>query len=247
MAQVLAATQQQLLELQKQAQQFQAYAARVSAVVSQRYQFTAALAANAARNNLSLSDAIGADLVAANDQATRNAVRWATAVVALDKRTAELAAWTPDNGATIRLGVVVAGTIPQPLGVWPIVPILYYGAAAIASVGTWLLADAWLDANAIEAEAQRTYAATQKAATDAIAKAAALGPQYGQMVADAIAQANASAKAPPQSTLQSLAQAIASVGEGVKEAAKAGGGFGGIALVFAAIYFGSKGRSRASA
>lgn len=246
MAQVLTASPAQQQVLYQQARAFEAAASRVSIAVAARYQFWRSLKESAARANLSLSDAFSADVVAANDRADRNAVRWATAVVALNGRRAELAGWTPDNGATIKLGVVVAGTLPLPLQAWPIVPILYYGAIGLASLGTWLLADAWLDAEAIEADARRTHAETQRQATEAVAKASLLGPQYGQMVADAIAQANASSKAPPAGVLSSLAEAIASAAEGVKETMKSAGGLGGAVLLLAALFaWGKRERGRA--
>lgn len=246
MAQAVSATPAQAQELQRQAAAFQQYAGRVSAAVARRYAFFRTLAEDAARNSVSLSDALPASLITANDTATRNAVRWATAVVALDRRTAELAAWTPDNGATIKLGVVVAGSIPRSLSAWPIIPILYYGAGAIAAVGVWLLGDAWLDARNIEAEAVRVHAETQAAVTAAIAKASAVNPAYGQMVADSIAKANAATKAPPQGVLASLAESIATATEAGASMVKAGGGLGGFALLLAALYLGSRGeRGRA--
>ena len=243
MAQVVSASAQQASQLRELAGMFEGYAARVSSVVASRYAFWRSLKQQAARNNVNLSDVVPPNIIAANDAADRNAVRWATAVVALDRGQAELVGWTPDNGASLKLGVAVVGTVPHSLGAWPIVPIIYYGAIGLAAVGVWLLSDAWLDAQTIEADARRIQAATQQAATEAIAKASTYSPEAGRMVAEAIAQANASAKGPPQGVLSSIAETIKAATEAVGTMAKAGGGFGGIALLLLGLLWsGSRGR-----
>lgn len=227
MATLKAASPTEAAQLQAMATKFEAYAAGVSASVAARYQFWATLNAEARRMNLSLSDALPASILEANRIADQNARLWATAVVALDRRQAELAGWTDDEGQTIKLGVAVAGTLPKSLGAWPIIPILIWGARGAFAVGTWLLADSWLTASQIDAEAQRTHAQTKAAAVAAIAKAAAYGPQYAQMVSDAIVRANESTKAPPQGVLSSLAEALRT---GV-EAVKSTGGLGVALLI----------------
>jgi hypothetical protein len=243
MPQVVSANAAQAATLQEQAAMFQRYAAGVSADVAARYAFWAALKREAARNNVNLSDVVPAAVIAANDAADRNAVRWATAVVALDRGQAELVGWTPDNGASLKLGVAIKGTVPRTLGAWPIVPIIYYGAIALASVGVWLLSDAWLDSQAIDADARRIHAQTQQAATEAIAKASAYSPEAGKAVADAIAQANASAQQPAQGVLANIAEAIRTATEAAGSMVKAGGGLGGFALLLLGLaWAGSRGR-----
>jgi hypothetical protein len=233
MPQIVSASAQQTAQLRDLASAFESYAGKVSATVAARYAFWDSLKRQASAANIRLSDVFPAAVIAANDVADRNAVRWATAVVALDQRAAELVGWTPDNGATLHLGVAVAGSVPRTLGAWPIVPILYYGAIGLASVGVWLLSDAWLDAQAIDSDTQRIHAQTQAAATAAIAKAAAVSPALGQQVADAIATANASAKTPPQGVLSSIAEAVRTATEGAAAVAKSGGGLAGALLLLA--------------
>lgn len=228
-AQILPANPAQIAQLRAGAASFEQYAGQVSRVVAARWAYWNTLKREAARYGVNVAGVVGAELATAHDQADVAAGQWAGMVRQLDVGRAQLAAWTVPgelDGGQLRLGVVVAGSIPTNLSLWPIVPIIVYAAGAAISVGTWLLADAWLGARKIEAETARLQAQTQAKITQAVAAAAAQGgPDAAATVADAIAKANASAQQPTASIFD---QILGGIGNLIPTTP---GGVGGLALL----------------
>lgn len=242
MPQVIAATPAQIQQLRAAALAFEEYAGGVSRVVGVRFAYWAALKQQAARYGINPADIVGAKLALEHDAADAHARQWATAVRALDTGHAQLAAWTqPTEGGAgpLRLGVVQTGTLPIQVGVWPIVPIVVYAAGAVLSVGTWLLADAWITAKQTEAEALSLQTQTQAKITQAVIQAGQTSPAAATALADAIAKANASAQQPTSSIFDQLANAVG----GAAQALSTGPGLVGMGLLFLAwMWFQSRQR-----
>lgn len=247
---IIAATPQQVEAMRANASAFYSYAQQVTRAVTARWAFwnTITRIANSygytPEQLLQMGAAAGAfspETAAriANDNAAADntAKSWARAIGALDAGQAELAAWSDDK--QLNLGVVVKGTLPRPLEMWPILPIIVGAAAIAAGVGAWLLIDAWLDARTIEAGTARVHAETQKAITDAVAAMGAkMGPQAAALLADALAKANAAAQQPPSGIMDQLRQMAGGAIQTVTEhtGAVASGGL----LILLGLYLASK-------
>lgn len=247
---IIAATPDQVAAMRANAQAFYDYAQQVSRAVTARWAYwnTLTRIANSYGYTPEQLLLMGASAGAydqktatriANDNAgaDNNAKSWARAVMALDSGRAELATWTDDK--QLHLGAVVKGTLPRPLELWPLLPIIVGAGLIAAGVGTWLLVDAWLDARTIEAEAARTHAETQKAATDAVAAIGAkMGPEAAKLLADAIAKANGAAQQPPQGILSQLASMAGGALQTVQQAST--GLADNTLLILVGLYLASK-------
>lgn len=196
---MMPATPQQIVELRRASTQFEAYASQVSRAVVGRYLFWASLKQDTARAGVSAAQLVGPELAQVHERADAAARQWATVIRSLDTGRAQLAGWTVPGEAgpqALRLGVVVAGTLPTSLSLFPLVPIIVYAVAGGLAVGTWLLTDAWLDARKLEAETGLIVATTRSKISATIAAIAATNPAAAAAVADAVVKANASAGAP---------------------------------------------------
>jgi len=241
-AQVIAATPQQVQQLRAAAQAFEDYAAGVSRVVGVRYAYWHTLRQQAARYGVNPADIVGPQLALEHEAADARARQWATAIRALDTGRAQLAAWTPVGEAgpgPLRLGVVQTGTLPIQIGVFPIVPIVIYAAGAALAVGTWLIADAWTTAKQTEAEALKLQTQTQAKITAAVIEAGKVSPDAATALSDAIAKANLSAQQPTSSIFDQLANAFG----GAAQTLSTGPGLVGMGLLFLAwLWFQNRNR-----
>ena len=79
-----------------------------------------------------------------------DADRWQQLIRGLQSGEYELAGWTPEGGAELRLGVVSAGS----LGFWPVVITVVAIGAVLGA--TWKAIDAWDDIGRLKAEAEAT-------------------------------------------------------------------------------------------
>lgn len=225
-AQVVPATQEQVAAALKDGQRFESYAPQVNAAVVRRWLWFNTLAFENVGLRRGLLD------LQANERANKSAEIWAQAMRALELGRAELCPTSKDGGRTIALGVVQRGTLPETLQVWPVLPLVVL---AVGAVGVWLLADAWLTARTIEAEALRLHAENQAAVTKAIASAKT--PADAQALADALAKANNAVKAPTPAP-GIIDQIAAGIGNVFKAAGKAATESGTeIALVAAFLFY----------
>lgn len=244
---VVAATPAQSQAVRAAAAAFYTYAQQVSRAVAARYFYWQSLQQSANTYGITIESVLQAGVSAgAFDQATgarilndnaaadTRAKQWASVVNALDRGDAELAGRFDND--TIKIGVVVKGTLPRPLEAWPII----LGIIVIGiGVGSWLLLDAWADARIIEAEAARVHALTQSAVQQSIAAVAAkYGPDAAKMFADAQAKAMQAAQQPPQGWAANLGQGI---GQAINTATGAVADLSNNALVWGlGLYFLSK-------
>jgi hypothetical protein len=217
--------------LQEAAARFELYAQQVTAAVCRRFVFA---------QNVPLP----VTLKTRNSNADKHAREWAALIRALNRGEAELVGWTealPERGpitaADLRLGIVKTGSLPKAVGVFPLIPVLVVAAGALASVGTWLVADAWTQAQLIEAEALKVDADNRATITAAITAAPTLADK--QALAAAYEKANkAASAAQPASWLEQL-KAIAGAG-----ASSLGGLFDSPWLILVGLYLLSRGSKR---
>jgi hypothetical protein len=214
--------------LQEAAVRFELYAQQVTVAVCRRFVFA---------ENVPLP----VTSKTRNANADKHAREWGKLIRALNRGEAELVGWTealPESGAVtaadLHLGVVKAGSLPKGVGVFPLIPVLVVAAGALASVGTWLVADAWTQAQLIEAEALKVDAENRAVITAAITAAPTLADK--QALSAAYEKANkAASAAQPASWLEQLKE-IAGAG--------AGGLFGSPWLILALLYMLSRKSSR---
>lgn len=228
----MAPTAAQAAAMASDAQAFQTYAGTVNAAVVRRWLWWQTMRGERSAVAVLVRAApAGLDaLVNANAAADSTAQKWAQVMVGLERGELELCDHSQDEGNTLTLGVVQAGSVPGGgLNGWPLV-----AAIVVAAVGVWLLVDAWLTARQTEAEATRLHQANVLAATQAIA--AARTPADAKLIADAIAKANAAIKAPPVGILDRIAQGISDAIKSVTDAATSGAsGFVVLGLVLWAL------------
>ena len=222
---VIAATPQQAEALRAQAAAFFQYAPQVSRAVTARFYFWDSLKRSANTYGYTIEAVLQSGVaVGAFDQQTAAAIvndnaaadtgakQWARVVSALDNGAAELAGRM--DGNQLKLGVVMKGSLPKPLELWPLVAVI-----AIGGVGAWLLYD-WLEVQRVEAEAARVHALTQRAVTDAVtAMANKMGPDAAKVLADALAKATQAAQQPPHGLLATLSAGAGKVVDAVTNAA----------------------------
>jgi hypothetical protein len=203
---VIAASAEQLAAMRRNAAEFQAYAlGPVANAVLGRYAFYEAICKT---HPHVLPPALQAD----NATADVAAVRFAQAGQGLDSGKLELAHHTEsEQGGELTLGIVVAGSVPSSLELWPLVGVIVVGAAL---VGTWLLVDAWLSVRALESQSDALRAKTAAAVTDAIARA---NPADAQAIASALERANNAANNVQPGLLDRLASAAGDVTTAVRD------------------------------
>jgi hypothetical protein len=160
------------------------------------------------------SGALPTNIVSENELADANAVKFAKLLAGLNAGQLEIAHRMNDEGGSLVLGIVRAGSIPHSLALWPIVPVIVVGAVLY---GAWVLADAWLSMRTLEAQSDSLRAKTQAAVSDAVARAGAQSPQAAAMLADALERANNAASGVQPGLLDKLAGAVADVGTGIRD------------------------------
>lgn len=237
--QVVNATAAQEAALRTNTDRLQAlWASRVLPAVARRWAFWESLMASARRYQVDPALVVGADLVRRNDELDRVAMDLMRMARALDQGEAYVQPWALDMGRegaapAIHMGIALRGQGAGDLGLWPlavgIVKFAVWGAVAAAG---FVLADGYLDGQAIEAEADLAHAQSRKAAADAIALVGAADPQAAAALADAVAKADLWAARPD--ALDKLADAALGIGRGVGDAASAAGDW---LPVLAALWF----------
>lgn len=198
-AQVRAATPAEIVSLRSATATFQQYASAVSRAVAARFAYWESLVDTAADFAVDPADIIGAELTQRNVAANEVARKWALVVRALDAGEAQLAAWSETEGGSLHLGVVRRDTLT--LQGWPLVPLIVVGAL---SVGAWMIADAWLTARTIEADALLLRSQTEAAASKAVVEASRTNPQAAAVLADALKRASSQASQPASSVFDRL-------------------------------------------
>lgn len=207
---VAPANAEQLAAMRRDADAFQAYAlGPCASAVLARYAFYESICKSAPQ---SLSQA----LIDENAAADAAAVKFAQAVAALNTGKLELAHWSAQeqNAGALTLGVVRAGSIPRELGLWPIVPVIVIG---VAAVGVWLVVNAWLSVRQLEAQSDALRAKTQAAVSLAVTQAGARDPAAATVIAAALERANAAASGVQPGLLDKLAGAVGDVGGGLRD------------------------------
>lgn len=148
-----------------------------------------------------------APLAGAHAAADEDARRFAGLLRGLNTGALELVPWAEprEQGyGTIRLGVARTGA----LGLFQLVPVLIIAAAAAVASGVFVLADLWLEARKLEAEASNLRAKTAAQITSTVAQVAQQDPHSAAALADALARANQAATAARPSLLDQLVGAI---------------------------------------
>lgn len=177
------------------------------------------LVESARQFNIDLHAVFG-DQVAANEQATKEFLTLARAVVALEQGTGKLQRWQLAGGP-VKWGVAKSSA---QLGQWQPVAatvIRYAGKAAI-TYGAWYLLDLWGGAHKVESDANKLRAQNSATCQQTAQQLVAAGrAQEGALVAQKCAEADQAAAKPEPGLWEGIKASVVDV---AKTAAAVGGG-----------------------
>jgi hypothetical protein len=192
--------------------------------------------------DMSITELAGEDVVGRNNAANISAASLLKVVEELYAGRAELVGIFQND--TLHLGVAKHGTLPRPLGVLPLLPLIVIGGfTGIA----WLTFDIWAHMKKAESEARIAEAGNEARKLELLKKAQAQGPVALNQVSKIIKQIDDSAADKHRGLMDQLGklasktgQAIADVGEAAKSS-----GWGGIAIIGALLFLFARRRGRA--